>query len=237
MFATIRSLFGNRSHGSRRRPSTLVLEVLEGLALPSAVLPAPDLGETHEIAAEVRQQDYSAIAFVGGWGASSYQYAYHDSSTGVNIFVLGDGSIRSNGYGTQAPDASDYSAIAFVGGRGSSSGGVQVVLADGSVRFLKETVGRVADDVIVDGRIITGENWDSARAGDDRPTEEVAFYYNKIHVHDATAAPSGIVAEDAAPAAHGDFFLDIRGVDGDTSDTKSVTNETLIGIDFRPSGS
>lgn len=233
MFGFIQTLFGNRPARSTRRRSPLGLEALEGLALPSAVLPVPDAGD---LAAEVRQQK-SAIVFVGGWGASSYQYAFNDPAAGVSLFGLGDGSIRPIGYGTHAPAASDYSAIAFVGGWGASSSGVQVALADGSVRFLKDTVERIADDVVVDGKIITGETWDSARAGDDRPTEEVAFYYNKIYAHDATAAPSGIVAKDATPAAHGDFFLDIRGVDGDTSDTKSVTNETLIGIDFRPSGS
>jgi hypothetical protein len=68
---------------------------VDGVSPPS--LPMAAWGEA---------RDYSAIVFVGGWGASSYQYAFNDPL---------------------AP------------GRHS-----------------------VQDDVIVDGRIITGENYDSA---------------------------------------------------------------------------
>lgn len=130
MFGFHRSRFDKRSPRAGLVRSSLGLEVLEGLALPSAVLPVPDASP--ELAAEVRQQDYSAIAFVGGWGSSMYQYAHNDPA----------------------------------------SGGVNVLLADGSVRFLKDT---------------------TAQAGDARPTEEVAFYYNKIAVHDATIANSGYI--------------------------------------------
>lgn len=55
-----------------------------------------------------RASDYSAIAFVGGWGSSMYQYAYNDPT---------------------------YDAAS---GR------------------------HTTDDVFIDGRIITGENFDSA---------------------------------------------------------------------------
>jgi len=54
--------------------------------------------------------------------------------------------------------ASDYSAIAFVGGWGSSM--YQYSFNDPSLD--STTPYRVQDDVVVDGRIITGENYDSA---------------------------------------------------------------------------
>lgn len=60
---------------------------------------------------------------------------------------------------TTSPDrASDYSAIAFVGGWGSS----MYQYASNDSISVSQQPGPVQDDVIVDGRIITGENYDSA---------------------------------------------------------------------------
>lgn len=130
-------------------------------------------------------REVPAVVFVGGWGASMYQYAHNDP----------------------AADAGDDSAIAFVGGWGSSaepsaagSLGIEVhvvrtadplpvllVIADQrdfdhssnggvgdsrspalrkggwvmDVTLPSSADGRVTDDVVVDGRIITGENYDS----------------------------------------------------------------------------
>ncbi len=179
MFGFNRSRFGKRSSRAGLVRSSLGLEVLEGLALPSAVLPVPDAGP--EVAAEVRQ-DYSAIVFVGGWGASSYQYAFNDP----------------------AP-----------------AGGVNVLMVDGSVRFIQETIDRSADDVVVDGRIITGENWDTARAGDARPTDQFSLNFTKIEFDTAPAAPSELAAEDAPQAAHVDYFLKLDGIDGESTSANS----------------
>lgn len=179
MFGFQRSRFGRGTSRAGLVRSSLGLEVLEGLALPSAVIPVPDAGP--EVAAEVRASDYSAIAFVGGWGSSMYQYAHTDPA----------------------------------------AGGVNVLMGDGSVRFLKDSINRAADDVIVDGRIITGENWNAAPDSDDRPTEEVAFYYNKIGVHPSPAAPNDLAAKDAPQAAHVDFYLKLEGVEGEATSANS----------------
>lgn len=47
-------------------PNTGQLPGMEGIVVPDIPL------------SKVRSRDYSAIAFVGGWGASQYQYAYND---------------------------------------------------------------------------------------------------------------------------------------------------------------
>jgi len=61
-------------------------------------------------------------------------------------------AIRTSG------DASDYSAIVFVGGWGSSM--YQYAYNDPMVSSHQPQ--RTQDDVVVDGRIITGENYDSS---------------------------------------------------------------------------
>lgn len=55
-------------------------------------------------------------------------------------------------------EARDYSAIVFVGGWGSSM--YQYAYNDSTVS--SSAPQRVQDDIVVDGRIITGENYDSA---------------------------------------------------------------------------
>lgn len=54
----------------------LGIESLESREVPSAV-PLADVGMT---SATREAADYSAIVFVGGWGASSYQYAFEGTS-------------------------------------------------------------------------------------------------------------------------------------------------------------
>jgi putative intracellular protease/amidase len=145
--------------------------------------------------------DYAAIAFVGGWGASSYQYAFEGTynqpfyrpqtviTRDVNRLI---GEFTSRGkpvagvcHGVtvlawaRVDGVSPLQGRVVVGPAGGVPGfryrGVQVPDAEQPARWQIEmngatmlTAGSVGnpmtstDDVIVDGRIITAENWDSA---------------------------------------------------------------------------
>lgn len=168
---------------------------------------------------EVVPGSYSAIAFVGGWGSSQYQYAYNDPDLdGVvdNFYAhppyngdddLGDGLISDskrvvNGligaflqadkpvagvcHGTTvlawarvsgvSPLAGRRVSVPFVGSPAAYYRGrwyadyelgqyEQVVANGGRANVVSGQYGdptTVADDVVVDGRIITAENYDSA---------------------------------------------------------------------------
>jgi putative intracellular protease/amidase len=125
--------------------------------------------------------DYSAIVFVGGWGASAYQYAFGGTyansayrprrataqsvNTLINEFILDDKPVAAISHG-----------VTTAGGLpGFRFDGVDFPDAEAPVRSQIEwngatmlTSGSIgnplttADDVIVDGRIITAENHDSA---------------------------------------------------------------------------
>jgi putative intracellular protease/amidase len=145
--------------------------------------------------AEANAANYSAIVFVGGWGATQYQYAfpgiytnpiYNGSAairasvnTLINAFVAQDKFVagvchgvsvlawaRVNGQSplqnrvvttahfnspaSNIPAASLYRTHSEVNGATVYTGGV---LGNAAIRH---------DDVVVDGRFITGENFDSA---------------------------------------------------------------------------
>jgi len=145
--------------------------------------------------AAANASQYSAIVFVGGWGASSYQFAFPGTYANaaynstptirstvnslINAFVAQDKyvtgvchgvsvlswsrvngqSLVSNRVVTTAqfssptntiPGATTYRWHSEINGATVYTGGV---LGDASNRF---------DDVVVDGRIITAENFDSA---------------------------------------------------------------------------
>ena len=146
--------------------------------------------------ADANATNYSAIVFVGGWGASQYQYAFTGTYTNpnyngtvairdrvnqlINDFVAQDKYVtavchgvsilawaRVNGQSllqgrtvttahfnsptNNIPAANLYRWHSEVNGATVYTGGV---LGDPTTRN---------DDVIVEGRIITGENFDSAR--------------------------------------------------------------------------
>ena len=146
--------------------------------------------------ADANATNYSAIVFVGGWGASQYQYAFTGTYTNpnyngtvairdrvnqlINDFVAQDKYVtavchgvsilawaRVNGQSllqghtvttahfnsptNNIPAANRYRWHSEVNGATVYTGGV---LGDPTTRN---------DDVIVEGRIITGENFDSAR--------------------------------------------------------------------------
>jgi putative intracellular protease/amidase len=146
--------------------------------------------------------DYSAIVFVGGWGASSYQYAfegtYNNSAYNgaaavelatnnlINDFVEQDKYVAAichgvsvlawarvdgvsplagrtvSAYGLSAPDYFDASGQYTSGGQHDTRWHVE---SNGATMVASGSVGdpaTAADDVIVDGKIITAENYDSA---------------------------------------------------------------------------
>lgn len=169
--------------------------------------------------AEVRPSEYSAIAFVGGWGASMYQYAFNDPNfDGVtdNFYWhapyngdedLEDGEIAepkvivkqlirdflATGkpvagicHGTTvlawarvdgvSPIAGRQVAVPFIGSPAAyyldrwygdfELGQYEQVVANGGIANVVSgqygNPNTAADDVVVDGRIITAENYDSA---------------------------------------------------------------------------
>lgn len=192
-------LFGRSESSQPKGKSQLSLESLEAREVP-------------------------AIVFVGGWGASSYQYAHNDPNTAGDAVPTDQFSLNYAKATFDTRDAADYSAVVFVGGWGASvpqSGpgalGIEVhcvrqtvevrhgemidrlvtsqaqperaarplpvlmVLADRQ-DFYYSIIGgagrdvllggqtvdaaadptTVADDVVVDGRIITGQDYDNA---------------------------------------------------------------------------
>lgn len=171
------------------------------------------------VLASVAPGDYSAIAFVGGWGSSMYQYAYNDpdlDGTVDNFYSnapyngddnLGDGRISSSKvvvnrligaflaggkpvaaicHGTTvlawarvdgvSPLKGHRVSVPFIGSPATYFNGQwygnyqlsqyeQVVANGGIANTASGQYGNpatAADDVVVDGRIITAENWDSA---------------------------------------------------------------------------
>jgi putative intracellular protease/amidase len=146
--------------------------------------------------------DYSAIVFVGGWGASSYQYAFEgtyynaayngaasvEQATndlisdfveqdkyvaaichGVSVLAWArvDGVSPLDGrtvsaYGLSAPDYTDANGQYVSGGQNDTRWHVE---SNGATMVASGSIGdptTAADDVIVDGKIITAENFDSA---------------------------------------------------------------------------
>lgn len=90
----------------------------------------------------------SAVVFVGGWGSSMYQYAHSEPVAAAPLEHL----------------ALNYTKIEF-----AEPLPVLMVLADRQYDAPPRAPGTAADDVVVDGRIITGENFDSA------PTAESGY--------------------------------------------------------------
>ena len=156
----------------------------------------PDLALT-----DVRASDYSAVVFVGGWGASSYQYAFSGTYASlayqpdpvvadavnrlVNDFIDQDKYVAAMSHGVTVLAWARVSGVSPLHGRtvaawpGGSpafeyeghkyAAGVVPVSSHvaqnaGSARTAASKGNPLssADDVIVDGRIITAENVDAA---------------------------------------------------------------------------
>jgi putative intracellular protease/amidase len=154
----------------------------------------PDLAVSRADAA-----DYSAVVFVGGWGASSYQYAFAGTYANsaynptaetreavnelVNDFVAQDKYVcglchgvsvlayaRVDGHslleGRQVATYEGWSPAYSLNGQTYSSQSDRVhIEVNGGTAFRANSIGdprTAADDVWIDGKIITGQNFDSA---------------------------------------------------------------------------
>jgi putative intracellular protease/amidase len=147
---------------------------------------------------EVRTQDYAAVLFSGGWGASAYQYAFPgryndgnyngDPATKAHANRIIGEFLAQDKYVAALCNAVSVLAWARVNGR-SPLAGKRVCAptrqaaagiyngrpaqpscrwhpeANGAIMSPAGSIGRpgAADDVLVDGRIITGEDDISAR--------------------------------------------------------------------------
>lgn len=169
-------------------------------AVPQAVGPGslvqPDLALSR-----ARANDYAAIVFVGGWGASSYQFSFpgtydepayrpqpavvREVNRLVNEFIALDKPVAAICHGVtvlawaRVEGTSPLQGRVVVGPAGGTPAfrfrNLRVPDAEQPARWQIEmngatmlTAGSVGnpmtstDDVVVDGRIITAENWDAA---------------------------------------------------------------------------
>ena len=146
--------------------------------------------------ADVNAANYSAIVFVGGWGASQYQYAFtgtyqnaaYNSTTAIrervnqliNDFVTQQKLVTAMCHGVSVLAWARVNGQSLLQGRTVSTYGGQSPASNiaaaqlsrwhsdvnGATVFTNGQYGNTStrtDDVIVDGRIITAENFDSAR--------------------------------------------------------------------------
>lgn len=177
--------------------------------------------------ADARASDYSAIVFVGGWGAAQYQYAFPGTYSNaayngtlaireaanrlINEFVAQDKLVTGVCYGVSVLAWSRVNGQSLLQGRTATTAHFSSptnnlpeaglyrwhLETNGATAFTGGTLGDQAsrfDDVLVDGRIVTGENYDSARLlgvtiadrllNRNQPTTTVA-------ATDATAAEAG----------------------------------------------
>lgn len=203
------------------------IEVKVAAATTTRAIPAPNPGQlagsdggvVPDLSLrEVRSGDYSAIAFVGGWGASMYQYAFNDPNfdgridnyyhefafngddslgdgrvaetkvvvnTLINEFLAADKPVAGICHGVTVLAWARVNGVSPLQGRKVASG-ANVMPANTSAYFTDDysltVAGHVvvnggftnpftgqagnpntaADDVIVDGRIITAESPQSA---------------------------------------------------------------------------
>lgn len=145
---------------------------------------------------DVNAANYSAIVFVGGWGASQYQFAFtgtyqnaaYNSTTAIrervnqliNDFVSQQKLVTALCHGVSVLAWARVNGQSLLQGRSVSTYGGSSPESDvagaqlsrwhssinGATVFTNGVIGNTStatDDVIVDGRIITAENYDSAR--------------------------------------------------------------------------
>ena len=146
--------------------------------------------------ADANAANYSAIVFVGGWGASQYQYAFtgtynnaaYNSTTAIrnrvnqliNDFVAQEKLVTALCHGVSVLAWARVNGQSLLQGRtvsvyGGASPASNIAAAtssrwhsdvNGATVFTNGQIGNTStrtDDVWVDGRIITAENFDAAR--------------------------------------------------------------------------
>ncbi len=181
------------------------LEVVVAAATTEVAKPQDRRGQVVQpdlALSDVNADDYSAIVFVGGWGAASYQYAfegtYHNAAYQpnsavtaivndlINDFVHARKYVSAICHGVTVLAYARVDGASPIAGRKVTSwagGGPGFELfgqsypdstvpdrshiqSNGGLMPLSGAVGdpiTSTDDVIVDGRIITAENYTSAR--------------------------------------------------------------------------
>lgn len=143
---------------------------------------------------DANADDYSAIVFVGGWGAASYQYAFEGTYNNgsynsteelkstvndlINDFVDQDKYVSAICHGVSVLAWARVDGVSPISGKtvsawANTSPGSdtafhttrQEIEYNGGSMVQSGSIGdptTATDDVIVDGRIITAENYDSA---------------------------------------------------------------------------
>jgi hypothetical protein len=146
-----------------------VLNRLFGGSSSSGSARKPGLGNARLGLESLELREVPAIVFVGGWGSSMYQYAYEGASSradGVptDQFALNFTKIEFNQ--SPAAPASDY-LLTLDGVKGESRAAgdprdqIHVESFSWGCSSPASSTASTPDDVVVDGQIITGENYDS----------------------------------------------------------------------------
>ncbi len=240
--------------------------------------------------AQVNPDDFSAIVFIGGWGASMYQYAYNDPDGDgvtdnyyanpayngdsdlndgliaeqkvivndlIGQFIADDKHVAAICHGVTILAWARYEGISPIAGRhvavpttvsspdqfydndwrvgGYMMGQYDQVIANGGIASPVSgsigVPGTAVDDVAVDGKFITGENFDSAyqfgltiatEVLNSLPEETppaVAIVGNDVVVHGTDAADTIYIWSDGANAAgvwmngqaYGSYALGVGG--------------------------
>jgi len=196
--------FYYREYSETRAPLVSAgIPVVVAAALRQNCYPHPGSGEgadggavmPHLELAAVNASNYSAIVFVGGWGASSYQYAFNGTysnaayngaaatrskvNTLINDFIDQDKYVTAICHGVsvlawarvdgaspiQGRNVAGYHGASPQSNIAGSTTSEWHIQQNGGVLLPSGSIGNaatVADDVWVDGRIITAENYDSA---------------------------------------------------------------------------
>lgn len=216
--------------------------------------------------ASANADSYSAIVFVGGWGASAYQYSFQgtyanaayngDTATKaavnnlINEMLADDKPVAAICHGVSVLAWAQVDGVSPLAGKhvaayegGSPSVTIDgVAYADGAIpsRWHIETNGGIqfasgaigdpatqADDVWVDGKIITGQNFNSARqfgrvvgqkvieaADAANPPVVEKIHYNGGGVQRSMVTSLTVTFSEAVQLDHGAIQIKKLGVDG-----------------------
>jgi hypothetical protein len=137
-----------------------VLNRLFGGSSSSGSARKPGVGNARLGLESLELREVPAILFVGGWGSSMYQYAYEGASSRA------DGVPTDQFALNPAAPASDY-LLTLDGVKGESRAAgdprdqIHIESFSWGCSSPASSTASTPDDVVVDGQIITGENYDS----------------------------------------------------------------------------
>ena len=138
-----------------------VLNRLFGGSSSSGSARKPGVGNARLGLESLELREVPAIVFVGGWGSSMYQYAYEGASSRAEGVPTDQFALNP------AAPASDY-LLTLDGVKGESRAAgdprdqIHVESFSWGCSSPASSTASTPDDVVVDGQIITGENYDSA---------------------------------------------------------------------------